>query len=231
MVLSLLFLGAKSQSKESLINDFLSSKEFEKIKGQVNTLGEVNLSLSYVTYVEEDKSKPVITIIITSMKVIKGMLEAVPVPQSLVNVLPDEDDYAMQLVYYDQYDIKTRTGIIKTVDLNYDGYTSGKLQVSKGEVKDFQVYPMPAAIKEKYAGLNKLGDINSGTKKPHYCDKNQNGNVGFGECLSCVQQACSGSPNCNALCTLINIGSVVTGVPGQCNLSMVTACVVISIMY
>jgi len=230
IVLSLLFLGVRSQSKEPLLNDFLSSKEFYKIKSKVTALGDINLSLSRVTYAEDDKSKPVINIAITNQELIKGVLEVVIIPKTLINVLPDDAHYAMQLVYYDQYDIKSKTGIIKTVDLNYDGYISSQLQVLNSEVKEFLVYPMPPEIKEKYAGLRKISDINTGAKK-HFCDKNQNGNVGFGECLSCVQQACNGSTSCNALCSLVNLGSVVTGVPAQCSLSMVAACVVISVMY
>lgn len=231
MALFLLLLEANSQSRESLLDNFLSSREFDKIKDKVSALGEVNLLLSKVTYAEEDRNKPIITIVITNMKVIKGMVEAVPIPQDLVNVLPNEDSYAMQLVYYDQYDIKSQTGIIKTVDLNYDGYISSQLQVSKAAVKDFQVYPMPAATKEKYAGLKKLSDINPGAKKPHFCDKNQNGNVGFGECLGCMQQACNGSSNCATLCWLVNVGGAGVGVPGQCTMSMGAACVILSIMY
>jgi hypothetical protein len=231
IVLSMLFFGVRSQGREPLLDDFLGSKEFYKIKDLVSSLGEVNLSLSKVTYAEEDNTKPLLTIIITDKKIIKGMLEAVAIPQSLVNVLPEEDNYAMQLVYYDQYDIKSRTGVIKTVDLNYDGYTSARLQVSKGEVKEFLVYPMPAVTKTKYAGLKKVSDINTGLKKPHVCDRNQNGNVGFGECMGCMQQACNGTPSCSALCSLVNIGSLATNVPAQCGISMGAACVIISIMY
>ena len=227
----LFWLGANSQTKEPLLSDFLSSKEFGKIKGQVRALGEVDLTRSRVTYVEEDKAKPVLNIAITNGTVVKAVLEAVAIPKTIVNVLPDDARYAMQMIYYDQYDINTKTGTIKMVDLNYDGYTSGQLQVANGEVKEFLTYPMPEATKAKYAGLKKISEINPGARKPHFCDKNQNGNVGFGECLSCMQQACSGSTSCNAICTIVNMGSIVTGVPAQCTLSMGAACVVISIMY
>lgn len=230
-IMFLFWLGVNSQTKEPLLNDFLSSKEFGKIKGQVRALGEADLALSRVTYVEEDKAKPVLNIAITNGIVVKAVIEAVAIPRTIVNVLPDDARYAMQMIYYDQYDINTKTGTIKMVDLNYDGYTSGQLQVVNGEVKEFLTYPMPEATKAKYAGLKKISEINPGARKPHYCDKNQNGNVGFGECMSCIQQACGGSTTCNAICTIVNIASVFTPIPAQCTLSMGAACVFISLVY
>ena len=49
VALFLLFIEGKSQSREPLLDVFLSSREFDKIKDKVGAIGEVNLLLSKVT--------------------------------------------------------------------------------------------------------------------------------------------------------------------------------------
>ncbi len=142
-----------------MINVFLSSTEFQKIQAQVNTYGQIDNNLSRVTYVDGNTNKPILNIAITQSNVVKAVLESVPVPSSLTNVLPNNEHYVMQLVDYSNYDINTKTGVIKTIDLNYDSYLSSQLIVSNSSVTDFTAYPVPPKVRAKYSGLKTIAEI------------------------------------------------------------------------
>lgn len=65
----------------------------------------------------------------------------------------------------------------------------------------------------------------------YFCDGNGNGNVGFGECMSCMTSACSGDATCATFCAAVNVAGIKTSTGGQCTISMLAACAYIALAY
>lgn len=226
----------EAQTKQPIIEQFLQSNEFGKIKKQVAALGTINTALSAVRYLHDNKEKPVIAIAIEAMGQVSAVIEVVPIPASFDNLLPNNDRYAMQLIDYTAYSIKLKTGVIKVTDLNYDSYLAAVLDVKQAAIVQFDAFPIPVDIKQKYAGVKKVGGIviapdPKEIAKKHFCDKNGNGNVTFGECMGCMQSACNGAATCATMCWLVNVGGIGTSLGGQCTISMGAACIYLSIAY
>jgi hypothetical protein len=171
----------------------------------------------------------------------KGVVQAIPLPASLSNVLPGNEHYLIVLLDYKAYDTISKTGNIKLRDLNYDGYVPVELSVINGTISNLTTLNMPEALKEKYSSLLKKKDLGNpifqgGSEQAkattgHYCDTNGNGNVTFGECFSCLSVACAGNQQCAILCALVNVGGTwMIGLPA-CTASMAASCVWISIWY
>jgi hypothetical protein len=198
----------------SLIADFANSNEYNRISLFTNTYGTADLSKSKVVYLDDAQTKPVINIVVMSNGSAKGIIEAIPLPSNAKTRLPNNDKYIMQYVDYSQFNLRTRSGGLKTFDLNYDNYQSTEILVNNSQISSFQKLPMPAE-----------------TSLRHPADTNGNGNVSWGECMGYMQSACNGSTNCTIMCTLTNLGGIGTTIGGQCTISMAAACVYLSIAY
>jgi hypothetical protein len=120
------------------------------------------------------------------------------------------------------YDDNTKTGTIKVHDLNYDDYLAVEASVIEEKVVSLTTYPMPEYISRKY---NITTDTKTEDAGKHFCDKNHNGNVSFGECFSCLMDVCKADPDCNALCFLANMHK------GACTTSMLISCAIIALIY
>lgn len=221
-----------ANAQNELIATFLTSDNFASLKDFVAKYGEVNVEESTVRYFEDDASKPILNIVLKKDNRLAAIIEVVPISDKNQNILPNNSHYAMQLVDYSKYEVETKNGVIKTIDLNYDQYISSNIEVSNAEINSFVTFPMPDEIKKKYVDLTMRNEIEvDQNKKYHFCDKNQNGNVSFGECMGCMQGACNGSPSCATMCWLTNVGGIGTSVGGQCSISMGAACIIISIRW
>ena len=228
-------------AEQSLINNFLSSNEYNRIINESATsLGELYLDSCNIVYVDKDETKPVINVPFGVNGIIKGIIEAVPIPNTYNNILPENAHYAMSLIDYREYDIEAKTGRIKITDLNYDGYTAIDALVSSGEITNLISNEMPEEISSKYSNLLKKADLGNALYSednmnviapPHFCDQNRNGNVSFGECYSCMSSACNGQPNCAVLCAAINVAGLLSRRGGLCTISMGAACLYIAIRY
>jgi hypothetical protein len=197
-----------------LIDAFLNSPEYSRVQIKVAALGNIDLTLSKVIYKDDDLNKPIINIAITNRGVATGLMEIIPLPTNSLSTLPQNDKYVMQLIDYSNYDLNIKTGIIKTYDLNYEGYLSSEISVNNSSIDNFNVYRIPNDIAAR-----------------HPADTNGNGNVSFGECLGYMQAACNGSSTCATMCWLVNVGGIGTSIGGQCSISMGAACVYLSINY
>ena len=172
------------------------------------------MSKSRVVYLDDAQTKPVINVVVVSPNGGIGIIEAIPMPSNAKTVLPNRDKYAMQYVDYSQFALRTKSGTIKTYDLNYENYQSTDILISDSTVTNFQSYPVPTEVALR-----------------HPADTNGNGNVSWGECMGYMQSACNGSTNCTIMCTLSNLGGIGTTIGGQCTLSMAAACVYLAIAY
>jgi hypothetical protein len=209
------FAQSGSNTEATLINSFLSTPEYARVEKRVNELGSVDLENSRVAYVDEDVSKPTLYLIIKSQTgIIKGVINVVPLPIKAKTILPNNDKYFMQLVDYSNYDVTSKTGLIKTLDLNYENYLSAEITVNNQNVSSFQVYQIPSDILAR-----------------HPADTNGNGNVSYGECMSFMHNACGGASSCGLMCSIINVASTITPIGNQCNISMGAACIYLSIKY
>ena len=147
-----------------------------------------------------------------------GQIEAIKVRDDYQQ-LPRNARYLQ--IYKDlrEYDLATKTGRLRVYDLNYDEYLAVDAQIRNENIESVNTYPMPAEVAERY-GFNRQENMGS---KTHPCDGNGNGNVSFGECMSCMITACWANPNCKRMCKLI-------GLP-RCGAAFVISCTYLAIAY
>ncbi len=227
-------LCLQAQEKEEVLIAFKNSPEFERVQKAFSEWGEADFSHATVRYVEVNGKHPYATVPVKQEGKITAVLEFVPVPEKLENVLPNNDRYAMQLTDYRKYDPESQNGEIRALDINYDGYLSALFTVEKGEIIRFDTGEMPEEIRKKYPDVQPVkndftGDIAPEYKR-HICDRNGNGNVSYGECMKCFKEMCNGYSYCQLKCQLI-YGPYALFEYAQCEASLVGACVVIALMY
>ncbi len=227
-----------SSVEKKMLSEFLNSAEYDRVSnGTFKDLGQLDLSNSNIDYVENNQNKPVLNLVFMSSNKVKGFLQVIPIKKSIENVLPNNEHYAMLLVDYKKYDTDSKTGDIELVDLNYDNFLAASLKVTKANIESLNGYEMPTNIVKKYSTLKKKADLGnpiynySLPTAPHPCDGNGNGNVGFGECMSCMTSACYGASTCAVFCAIVNVAGIGTSTGGQCTISMLAACTYIAIAY
>lgn len=220
-----------------MLSDFLGSSEFSRVNNLafVNA-GNIDLNLSSIDYVDNNVAKPVLNLVYKANGNVVAFLQVIPIPKHIENVLPNNEHYAMLKVDYQSYNTITKTGEIKLVDLNYDNFLAGELKIDNSAIKEIKGNDMPFKLVAKYSSLKKKSDLGNPkylvkSLKNHFCDANGNGNVGYGECMSCMTSACNGASTCAAFCAIINVAGIGTSIGGQCTLSMLAACTYIAIVY
>ena len=236
-------IQAFSQSNDPLIDSFLNSSEYSRIRnGSISGFGDVDFENSSVflgSLGTTGNTENVVNIVIGSGGVFEGVIQAIRIPAELNNVLPGNEHYIMILYDYREYDTSDKTGDIKLVDLNYDDWVPLEMTVASGVITNLNTYFMPDSIVEKYSYLLKKKDLgnpiyseeNDYELKTHFCDQNGNGNVTFGECFRCMASACFGNQQCAILCGITNFaGQWLIGTQ-TCSVSIATSCVWISIWY
>jgi hypothetical protein len=149
-----------------------------------------------------------------------GEIEALKVRDGY-DRLPREGKYLQVYKDLEDYDDQDGKGTIRLYDLNYEDYLVAELEIQEEEVQAFKTYSMPADIAKKY-GFVSDGKVEQ-PGKPHPCDGNQNGNVSFGECMSCMLNACLSNAECRKLCRLTGIA--------RCGSAFVISCTWIAIWY
>jgi hypothetical protein len=197
------------------IDEFLNSPEFARVARdpQWSGLGTVNRRLSYINYPESGPRQPIIHVVIESNGKVVGVIEAIKAPDN--GWLPQGENYFMLARDYREYDFNSKTGVIRYFDLNYKNHLGGVITVGQGKVQNWDTYDIPEETLRENDNLR---------KKPHYCDKNQSGNVTFVECYQCMKKACAGDDACDTICDILNIG-------GWCSGSIASSCVIISIWW
>jgi lipopolysaccharide export LptBFGC system permease protein LptF len=225
-----------SSVEKKMITQFLNSSEYSRVaKATFKDFGKLDLTNSSIDYVENNQNKPVLNLVFMSSNKVRGFLQVIPIKKSIDNVLPNNEHYAMLLVNYKKYNTDSKTGDIELVDLNYDNFLAASLKVNNASIEEIKGNDMPTDILTKYSSLKKKADLGnpiySLSSVVHPCDKNGNGNIGFGECMSCMTSACNGEPTCAVFCAIVNVAGIGTSTGGQCTISMLAACTYIAIAY
>jgi len=228
-----------SLEEKGMIIAFLESKEFKNVEKSTSADSKLNLVKSFFTYVDDSKNKPVINLLFEKEGKIVNLVEVIPIPKKVTNVLPNNERYAMQLSDFSSYNIQNKSGVMVIKDLNFENFIVAKISLTLGQNTSIETFPISQQIISKYSYLKRKSDIESqissteisNMKKNHFCDKNGNGNVSFGECTSCMLSACYSTTDCSVMCTLVSIASGGTRVGGQCHISVAAACVYLSIVY
>jgi hypothetical protein len=198
------------------IDEYLASPEFARIARdpQWARLGVVNRRKSYINYPETGPRQPIIHVVIEDNNGrVVGIIEAIKTPDD--GWMPNRENYIALIRDYREYDFDTKTGVIRYYDLNYKNHLGGVITVAQGKVQNWDTYDIPQETLREYDSLR---------KKPHYCDKNQNGNVTFVECYKCMKNACDGHDECSTLCDLLGFGTYCVGTIGA-------SCAIISIFW
>jgi hypothetical protein len=241
LFLTLFLVDSFSQPSDSpnrLLTQFLGSPEYARIRGDHNTgYGEVDMVKSNIIYADDNVSKPVINVVFTSDRVVKGIIRAVPLLSHQDNVLPQNERYVMSLLDYRKYDLATKTGVIKVIDLNYDNHIPLDLSVGNSIVTNMVVTDLPESIITKYRYLLKKKDLGNpiyknsqGRSDGRYCDLNGNGNVTWTECYTCLARSCQSNQNCSFLCGFTNVvGGYTSNGVNTCSTAMSLSCIWISI--
>ncbi|HUR10386.1 MAG TPA: hypothetical protein VM012_03405 [Flavitalea sp.] len=217
----------------ALSKDFLSSIDFQRAFQCIKTPGFDKQRLivldSYVKYVEDDRSKPVLYVTIGLPAIsadparLIGEFQVIKAPDNYQK-LPNRGRFVMCYRDYIRFNAIANSGIVLYYDLNYDCYLAGTIELENGEIRRWDDLSMPPEIMSKY---NFMG-YNESIARPHYCDANGNGDVSFGECYSCLKKTCNADPECKRLCDFANKYSRIRN---QCAVAMGAACIYISLSY
>jgi hypothetical protein len=242
---SIEFMPSKfSNIEKEILKNFFTSNEYTRVtKETLQKIGKLDINLSSIEYVDNNKDKPVINLVFTNNNIIKSFLQVIPLKEKYINVLPNNERYLMLLIDYREYNTKSFTGNINLVDLNYDNFLAAKIEVDQKIIKQMNGYAFPENLKSKYSSLKKKYELGNpmyiqnktsysiSLAEKHFCDGNGNGNVGFGECMSCMTSACSGDATCATFCAAVNVAGIKTSTGGQCTISMLAACAYIALAY
>ena len=96
-------------------------------------------------------------------------------------------------------------GVIQLYDLNYGGVLFQKVEVENSAIMQWTDTDVQL--------------------RPHPCDLNQNGNVGYLECYRCMKTACAGNQECDFMCDMTNLAF------GWCNASIAISCIYLAATY
>ncbi len=226
---------------KTLINAFISSTDYKSLN--VEFLGHINIEKSGVTYVENDKNKPVLNIVFMKNNKISGVIEAIRNINKNI-LLPNHQMYFMLLRDLTRFDTDKKTGTIKLVDLNYDNHTINTIVYKNSNTVEASFSELPVSIKTKYRSIarhnlgykskttNALHPADPSKKKAIPCDENKNGNLSFAECYTCFNKACGGDSTCYTLCYGIGdvAGWLIAKLP-HCQVSIAAACIYLSMKY
>jgi hypothetical protein len=221
LIATIVGLAAGAQDDKIYLQQFLNSAELSWEKQNCALLkdAEIDISRSFVDYDYVNSSRiPVITIAFSRAGRYAGNLQAVKVSDRY-DKLPRKEKYLMLYRDLSGYDEAAQSGVVRIYDLNYNDYMAVETYIEQGQVASLSTW----ARKDGFAvdGVGRTED-----EGKHYCDADQNGDVSFGECASCMIRACQQNTACNLLCTITNLlGNV------ACTKSLLASCLIIAVLY
>lgn len=261
MVFVLLFSVASFYSCEKLnavdpelqmIKDFVSSKEFKRIEKL--SMSTVDYKKSKVVYVNNDVSRPVLNVLLMKEGKVQGVVEAIKNINKNI-LLPNQDTYFMLYRDLRKFDLKSQSGVVSLIDLNYDNHVFHLLEYKAGKNILSEFKPLAIELREKYQKIansnsnyfslksqsrnvflnkemNTSNDRISVIEKKIPCDMDRDGNLSYSECYQCLNGSCMLNSECYLLCYGIGdvAGWVIIGFP-QCQVSIAASCIYLSIEY
>lgn len=222
--------------------EFIESVDFKQ--NVILNNKTVDYTKSHVSYENNNVSMPVITICLRYKGEIVGSVEAIRLTNENLK-LPNGRQYFMLYRDLRQFNFTTATGSVKLLDMNYDNFNFGILEYKEGANVSAFFQKIPEHIKYKYqrelANNVKYFKLRNRTTSKTTstctfnglpCDYDKDGNIGYGECYYCFNQACSGDTTCYTSC--YGLGDAFLWVLRKfphCQASIGVACIWISMNY
>lgn len=207
----------ESVNPELKIEAFLNSETYERHREFIiNEFGEVDRENGITRSLEEYRvEEDVIIIPIKNDNEVIGVLEIVDLKRS--GFLPNGDIYAINLVDYKDFDLNSKSGIIRMFDLNYGHSLHSELTVYDNIISDWETFPVLYDGDEPLITANGIYEL---------CDSNGNGNIGLFECYSCGKNSLAGSGTFGEwFCDIPILGW------SGCFTTLTAACIYISAVY
>lgn len=203
-------------NNQDYITSFKKSNAYKRHSGFINLNGIANFeksTKSIINYKGFNIEYIQVPIFKNGNQIAK--LEIVKMPNS--KYLPNNDEYALNYIDTSELNVSTQQGIVKMYDLNYDNFQHTEIKVNKNKI-DVNSIGISKELSEKYAKFRNPNKSKNLTSR-HLCDGNGNGDISFGECYKCFQDAIDANGTSQAICDW-------TG--PACKLSTTAACIYIS---
>lgn len=199
----ILFAYSSGSSESSSLTRLVNSSRYAAIQEFIESYGTPALSSATVVYYNNDTSKPWITIPVINRTQLRGFVRIVRVAESKVSTI-GTTYIASFIAFSNGFTTSNPSGTVEIYDLDDHNQLVGQYIFTNGSPTSDLLY--------------------EGSKK-HYCDKNNNGNVTFAECMTCLIGACFSNTECAAQCIVYQF------LADACLVSFSTACQIISIIY
>ena len=219
-------------SKE--IKQLLSSSTIHRNQDYLSSFGTITYNETItkkIILIEGDTALLFITPIYKK-GIVVAAIESVKIPN---NRLPHDDDYAINLVDYQKYDFRTKTGSIEMIDINYDLFHHSKLNVVNNLVQNWDSKGLSKKLEEKYDSPNlkqSSKQVQNSMQLLHstgsiytICDGNGDQNISFSECYKCVSDAIAADGFSTFICDIPILGWA------SCFVSKSATCIVLSSAY
>lgn len=200
-------LESKSFSNHKSFIESKGTIAYFKIKEISVPLGNNETTTGFVIPVEREDN-------------LVGYVEVIDLKNT--KLLPNKDTYGMNFVDLNNFSMITKSGKVQMVDLNYDNFLHTNITVKDNKIISWKSSGLSKELLLKYRDLkkgqvvefNKEIGTNSAdlktkvTKAAIYtlCDGNGNGNISFGECYKCAQDAIDANGTSSFICDFPGIG-------------------------
>jgi hypothetical protein len=206
-------------NETELLKQFISSRDFiDQFSENIyfNDIGDIKLEKSFIEpIIVGDREYNILSVVIYNDDVLTGQVIGIKLPQS-AKKLKTGHSYVMALRDFTEFCFESESGIVRDYDLNFDGYNCGYFIVEKNHIENFKSIRMPYHIEQIYSFKRP-----SGLKSVHPCDSSGDGDISFGECYHCLNEAIDSDGSTKFLCDALNV-------IGVCSLSVGVSCVIIS---
>lgn len=221
--------GISSEAKQ-----LMASSTIYRNQIYLNAYGiiDYNQTTSQKIAISQGDTAIVILTPITKNDITVAVMESVKLT---ANKLPHHDDYAINLVDFRKYNLKTQSGEIKMVDLNYDLYIHSIISVQSNRIKSWNSQGLSKELKTKYnhpelkISSKKVDSTNQPMKGNggiySLCDKNGDQNISFSECYKCVSDAIATDGFSTFICDIPILGWA------SCWVSKSATCITLSSVY
>lgn len=198
ILLTLVTFASPRKAVDPEVQAFLSSQQYQNEIATFNSAlsQKVDAEESFSFFVGDDQKVLLVTILFKENNIVTHVIRAIKVPVAKRSTVGGRY-YLIALIEYTGFDFNTKSGTFGIYDLDNNGLKLGEYQVAGGQL--------------------------SRIDGRHFCDRNNNGDVSFGECVTCMVDACGHDVECTTLCMIAEL------VAKQCWIAIRSACVWISI--
>jgi len=212
----------------------MSSSTILRNQVYLNTYGIINYneSISKKLVISSGDTAILVVTPISKNGIIVAAIESIKLPK---NKLPHNDDYAINLVDLRKYNLKTQSGQIEMIDLNYDLYIHSIILVDANHIKSWDSKGLSLELEAKYNSpefkltSRQINSTNQTLKENggiySLCDRNGDQNISYSECYKCVSDAIAADGFSTFICDIPILGWA------SCFVSKSATCIVLSSAY